>query len=111
MGGGISMKQYVMSDISLCGHGPKIRAFANEVNDFLFVLFSEDDIFVFRKAAFALGLALDERHGGEPMQITLDTLPNGYVLIAKNDKSSEVVIVNFREIRGHYKANNNNKNE
>ena len=46
------------------------------------------------------------------MQITPDTHPNGYVLIAKNDKSSEVVIANFREIRGHYKANNNNnKNE
>ena len=106
------MNQYVMIDVSHCGHGPKLRAFANEVNKFLFVLFSEDDIFAFRKAAFALGLALDERHGGEPMQITLDTHPNGYVLIAKNDKSSEVVIVNFREIRGHYKANNNNnKNE
>lgn len=105
------MKQYVMFELSRMGHGPKLRAFANEVNEFLFVLFSEDDIFAFRKAALALGLALDERHGGEPMQITLDTHPNGYVLIAKNDKSSEVVIVNFREIRGHYKANNNNKNE
>ena len=101
-----------MSDVSLCGHGPKLRAFANEVKEFLFVLFSEDDIFAFRKAAFALGLALDERHGGEPMQITLDTLPNGYVLIAKNDKSSEVVLASFREIRGCYEAkNNNNKNE
>ena len=105
------MNQYVMIDVSHCGHEPKLRAFANEVNDFLFVLFSEDDIFAFRKAAFALGLALDERHGGEPMQITLDTLPNGYVLIAKNGNSSEVVIASFREIRGHYKANNNNKNE
>ena len=105
------MKQYVMFELSRMGHGAKISAFANEVNNFLFVLFSEDDIIAFRKAAFALGLALDERHGGEPMQITLDTLPNGYVLIAKNDKSSEVVIVNFREIRGHYEANNNNKNE
>ena len=65
------MKQYVMIDVSHCGHGPKLRAFANEVNNFLFVLFSEDDIFAFRKAAFALGLALDERHGGELMQITL----------------------------------------
>lgn len=105
------MKQYVMFELSCMGHGPKLRDFANEVNNFLFVLFSEDDIFAFRKAAFSLGLALDERHGGDPMQITLDTHPNGYVLIAKNDKSSEVVIVNFREIRGHYKANNNNKNE
>ena len=105
------MNQYVMIDVSHCGHGPKFRAFANEVNDFLFVLFSEDDIFAFRKAAFALGLALDERHGGEPMQITLDTLPNGYVLIAKNGNPSEVVLASFREIRGHYEANNNNKNE
>ena len=105
------MNQYVMIDVSHCGHGAKLRAFANEVNDFLFVLFSEDDIFAFRKAAFALGLALDERHGGEPMQITLDSLPNGYVLIAKNGNSSEVVLASFREIRGHYKANNNNKNE
>ena len=111
MGGGISMNQYVMIDVSHCGHGQKLRAFANEVNNFLFVLFSEDDILAFRKAAFALGLDLDERHGGEPMQITLDIHPNGYVLIAKNDKSSEVVIVNFREIRGHYEAKNNNKNE
>ena len=105
------MKQYVMFELSCMGHGPKLRAFANEVNNFLFVLFSEEDIFAFRKAALALGLALDERHGGEPMQITLDTHPNGYVLIAKNDKSSEIVLVSFREIRGHYKANNNNKNE
>lgn len=105
------MKQYVMFELSRMGHGPKLSAFAKEVQDFLFVLFSEDDIFAFREAAFALGLALDERHGGEPMQIILDTHPNGYVLIAKNDKSSEVVIVNFREIRGHYKSNNNNKNE
>ena len=111
MGGGISMNQYVMIDVSHCGHGPKLRAFANEVNDFLFVLFSEDDIFAFRKTAFALGLALDERHGGEPVQITLDTLPNGYVLIAKNGTPSEIVLASFREIRGHYKANNNNKNE
>ena len=111
MGGGITMNQYVMIDVSHCGHGPKLRAFANEVNEFLFVLFSEDDIFAFRKAAFALGLALDERHGGEPMQITLDTLPNGYVLIAKNGTPSEVLLASFREIRGHYEANNNNKNE
>ena len=105
------MNQYVMSDVSLCGHGAKLRAFANEVNDFLFVLFSEDDIFAFRKAAFALGLALDERYGGEPMQISLDTRPNGYILIAKNGNSSEVVLASFREIRGHYEAKNNNKNE
>ena len=105
------MKQYVMFELSRMGRGPKIRDFANELNNFLFVLFSEDDIFAFRKAAFALGLALDERHGGEPMQITLDTLPNGYVLIAKNGSSSEVVLASFREIRGHYKANKNNKNE
>ena len=105
------MKQYVMFELSRMGHGPKIRDFANEVSAFLFVLFSEDDIFAFRKAAFALGLALDERHGGEPMQITLDTLPNGYVLVAKNGNSSEVVLASFREIRGHYEANNNNKNE
>ena len=105
------MKQYVMFELSRMGHGPKIRDFANEVNNFLFVLFSEDDILAFRKAAFALGIALDERHGGEPMQITLDTLPNGYVLIAKNGSSSEVVLASFREIRGHYKANKNNKNE
>ena len=106
------MNQYVMIDVSHCGHGPKLRAFANEVNEFLFVLFSEDDIFAFRKAAFALGLALDERHGGEPMQITLDTLPNGYVLIAKNGSPSEVVLASFREIRGHYEAKDkNNKNE
>lgn len=98
------MKQYVMLDVYHCGHGPKLRAFANEVNEFLFVLFSEDDILAFRKAALALGLALDERHGGEPMQITLDTLPNGYVLIAKNGNSSEVVLARFCEIRGHYKA-------
>ena len=109
--GGISMNQYVMTDVSHCGHGAKLRAFANEVNELLFVLFSEDNIFAFRKAAFALGLALDERHGGEPMQITLDTLPNGYVLIAKNGTPSEIVLASFREIRGHYKANNNNKNE
>lgn len=105
------MKQYVMFELSCMGHGPKLRDFANEVNNFLFVIFSEDDIFAFRKAAFALGLALDERHGGEPMQITLDTLPNGYVLIAKSGIPSEVVLASFREIRGHYKANNNNKNE
>ena len=98
------MKQYVMIAVYHCGHGPKLRAFANEVNEFLFVLFSEDDIFAFRKAAFALGLALDERHGGEPMQITLDTLPNGYVLIAKNGNPSEVVLASFREIRGCYEA-------
>lgn len=111
MGGGISMNQYVMIDVSHCGHGPKLRAFANEVNDFLFVLFSEDDIFAFRKAAFALGLALDERHGGEPMQITLDTHPNGYVLIAKDDKSSEVVIVTSARFEVTMKQKNNNKNE
>ena len=106
------MNQYVMIDVSHCGHGPKLSAFANEVNEFLFVLFSEDDIFAFRKAAFALGLALDERHGGEPMQITLDTLPNGYVLIAKNGSPSEVVLASFRETRGHYEAKDkNNKNE
>ena len=106
------MKQYVMFELSRMGHGPKLSAFAKEVQDFLFVIFSEDDIFAFRKAALALGLALDERHGGEPMQITLDTHPNGYVLIAKNDKSSEVVLASFREIRGYYEANNNNnKNE
>lgn len=107
----MTMKQYVMFELSRVGHGPKLSAFAKEVQDFLFVLFSEDDIFAFRKAALALGLALDERHGGEPMQITLDTLPNGYVLIAKNGNPSEVVLASFREIRGHYKANNNNKNE
>lgn len=56
-----------MSDVSLCGHEPKLSAFANEVKDFLFVLFSEDDVFAFRKAAFALGLALGERHGGAPI--------------------------------------------
>lgn len=109
--GGISMNQYVMIDVSHCGHGPKLRAFANEVNEFHFMLFSEDDIFAFRKAALALGLALDERHGGEPMQITLDTLPNGYVVIAKNGTPSEMVLASFREIRGYYEAKNNNKNE
>ena len=111
MGGGITMKQYVMFELSRMGHGPKLSAFAKEVQDFLFVLFSEDDIFAFRKAALALGLALDERHGGEPVHITLDTLPNGYALIAKNGTPSEVVLASFREIRGYYKANNNNKNE
>lgn len=105
------MKQYVMMEISSIGHEPKLRAFARDVLDFLFVLFTEEDIFAFRKAALALGLALDERHGGAPMQITLDTLPNGYTLIAKNGNSSEVVLASFREIRGHYKANDNNKNE
>ena len=106
------MKQYVMFELSRMGHGPKIRDLANEVSAFLFVLFSEDDIFAFRKAAFALGLALDERYGGEPIQITLDTLPNGYVLIAKNGNSSEVVLASFREIRGHYEAKDkNNKSE
>lgn len=98
------MKQYVMIDLSHSGHNTKLSAFAKEVNDFLFVLFSEDDIFAFRKAALALGLALDERHGGEPMQITLNTLPNGYVLIAKNGTPSEIVLASFREIRGHYEA-------
>lgn len=107
------MNQYVMIDVSHCGHGPKLRAFANEVNYFLFVLFTEEDIFTFRKAALALGLALDERYGGEPMLITLDTLPNGYSLIAKNGNPSEVVLASFREIRGHYEAKDkdNNKNE
>lgn len=105
------MKQYVMIDLSHIGHDTKLSAFAREVQDFLFVLFTEEDIFTFRKAALALGLALDERHGGAPMQITLDTLPNGYVLIAKNGSSSEIVLASFREIRGHYKANDNNKNE
>lgn len=105
------MKQYVMIDVSHCGHGPKLGAFAKEIQNFLFVLFSEDDIFAFRKAALALGLALDERHGGEPMQITLDTLSNSYVLIAKNGTPSEIVLASFREIRGHYEAKNNNKNE
>ena len=111
MGGGITMKQYVMIDLSHIGYNKKLSDFATEVSSFLFVLFTEDDVFAFRKAAFALGLALDERHGGEPMQITLDTLPNGYVLIAKNGNYSEVVLASFREIRGHYEANNNNKNE
>ena len=105
------MNQYVMSDVSLCGHGPKLSAFANEVKDFLFVLFSEDDVFAFRKAAFALGLALGERHGGAPIQVTLEYTAIGYVLIAKNGISEDEVLVSFREIRGHYKANNNNKNE
>lgn len=91
------------------GHGPKLISFAKKVQDFLFVLFSEDDIFAFRNAALALGLALDECLGGEPMQITLDTLPNGYVLIAKNGTHSEVVLASFREIRGHYKVKNKNK--
>lgn len=106
------MKQYVMIDLSHLGHEPKLSDFARDVQDFLFVIFTEEDLFTFRKAALALGLALDERHGGEPMQITLDTLPNGYVLIAKNGNSSEIVLASFREIRGHYEANdNNNKNE
>lgn len=105
------MNQYVMIDVSHCGYRPKLKAFANEVNEFLFVIFSEDDIFAFCKAALALGLALDERHGGEPMQITLDTLPNGYVLIAKNGTPSEIVLASFREIQGYYVAKNNNKNE
>lgn len=106
------MKQYVMIDLSHIGYDKKLSDFATELSTFLFVLFTEDDIFTFRKAALALGLALDERHGGAPMQITLDTLPNGYSLIAKNGTSSEVVLASFREIRGHYEAkNNNNKNE
>lgn len=105
------MKQYVMMDLSHIGHDPKLCAFARDVQNFLFVLFTEDDIFALRKAALALGLALGERHGGAPMQITLDTLPNGYTLIAKNDNHSEVVLASFREIRGHYKAKDNNKNE
>ena len=105
------MKQYVMIELLRLGHGPKLSAFAKQVNEFLYVLFSKDDIFAFRNAALALGLALDECHGGEPMQITLDTLPNGYVLIAKYGTPSEVVLASFREIRGHYEAKNNNKNE
>lgn len=106
------MKHYVMIDLSYLGFDKKLRDFATEFSSFLFVLFTEEDIFTFRKAALALGLALDERHGGAPMQITLDTLPNGYTLIAKNGNPSEVVLASFREIRGHYKANdNNNKNE
>lgn len=106
------MKQYVMIDLSHIGYDKKLSDFATEVSAFLFVLFTEEDIFTFRKAALALGLALDERHGGAPMQITLDTLPNGYVLIAKNGNPSEVVLASFREIRGNYKAkDNNNKNE
>lgn len=105
------MKQYVMIDVAHSVFDQKLCAFAKEVNDFLFVLFSEEDLFTFRKAALALGLALDERHGGEPMQITLDTLPNGYVLIAKNGNSSEIALASFREIRGHYEAKDNNINE
>lgn len=108
------MKQYVMIDLSYMGHEPKLSDFARDVKNFLFVLFTEDDIFTFRKAALALGLALDERHGGAPMQITLDTLPNGYMLIATNGiPSAEVVFASFREIRGHYEAKDkdNNKNE
>lgn len=101
-----------MIDLSYMGHDTKLSAFARDVQYFLFVLFTEEDVFTFRKAALALGLALDERHGGAPMQIILDTMPNGYVLIAKNGNPSEVVLASFREIRGHYKANdNNNKNE
>lgn len=101
-----------MIDVNHSGHDTKLRDFARDVLDFLFVLFTEEDIFTFRKAALALGLALDERHGGAPMQITLDILPNGYILIAKNGNPSEVVLASFREIRGHYEAkNNNNKNE
>lgn len=103
------MKQYVMIDLSYIGHEPKLSAFAKEVQNFLFVLFTEEDIFTFRKAALALGLALDERHGGASMQITLDTLPNGYFLVAKNGDHSEVVLASFREIRGHYEAKDNNK--
>lgn len=103
------MKQYVMIDLSHIGYDKKLSDLAREVNDFLFVLFSEDDVFAFRKAALALGLALDESHGGEPMQITLDTLPNGYALIAKNGNPSEIVLASFREIRGHYEANNKNE--
>lgn len=108
------MKQYVMIDLSHIGYDTKLSAFATEVSTFLFVLFTEEDLFTFRKAALALGLALDERHGGEPMQITLDTLPNGYTLIAKSGNPSEIVLASFREIRGHYEANDNkdnNKNE
>lgn len=106
------MKQYVMIDVTHSGYDKKLSDFATEVSAFLFVIFTEEDIFAFRKAALALGLALDERHGGAPIQITLDTLPNGYVFIAKNGNSSEIVLASFREIRGHYEANNdNNKNE
>lgn len=105
------MKQYFLVDVWYCSYGQKLRAFANELDNFLFLIFSEDDILAFRKAAFALGLAFDERYGGEPMQITLDTHPKGYVLIAKNGTPSNIVIASFREIRGHYKANDNNKNE
>ena len=99
-----SMNQYVMIDVAHSGFDQKLNVFAKEVNYFLFVLFTEEDLFTFREAALALGLALDERHGGEPMQITLDTLPNGYVLIAKNGNPSEIVLASFREIRGHYEA-------
>lgn len=106
------MKQYVMIDLSYMGYEPKLRDFATEVSSFLFDLFTEEDIFTFRKAALALGLALDERHGGDPMQITLEPMPNGYVLIAKNgNPSAEVVLASFREIRGRYEAKDNNKNE
>ena len=45
------MKQYVMFELSRMGHGPKLRAFANEVNAFLFVLFSEDDILAMSRKA------------------------------------------------------------
>lgn len=105
------MKQFVMIDVTHSGYTAKLGAFARGVNDFLFVLFSEEDLFTFHKAALALGLALDERHGGAPMQITLDTLPNGYVLFAKDGNPSEVVVASFREIRGYYEAKDNNKNE
>lgn len=106
------MKQYVMINLSHIGYDKKLSDFATEVSAFLFVLFTEEDIIAFRKAALALGLALDERHGGAPMQITLEPLPNGYKLIAKNgNRPSEIVLASFREIRGHYKANDNNKNE
>lgn len=30
------MNQYVMIDVSHCGHEQKLRAFANEVNNFVF---------------------------------------------------------------------------
>ncbi len=105
------MKQYVMFDLSRKGHDAKLSDFARVVRNSLFVLFTEEDIFTFRKAAFALGLALDERYGGAPMQIILDTLPNGYFLVAKTDNPSEVVFASFHEIRGRYEAKDNNKNE
>ena len=108
------MKQYVMIDVVHSGFETKLSAFAREVNEFLCVLFTEKDIFTFRKAALALGLALDECHGGETLRITLEPMPNGYALIAKNGNPSEIVLASFHEIRGHYEAQKtikNNKNE